>query len=113
MISSIILQITGTDSLSHVPQVVAAKHASLSLLDLLIKGGVIMIPIGVVSLIAVYIFLERYFAIRKASKEDTTFMNKIREYILSLKIDQAKALCEATNTPESRMIERGIGRIGK
>lgn len=114
MISSMILQITLADTASHVQaHAAAAKHVSLSLLDLLIKGGYIMIPLGIVSLLAVYIFIERFFAIRRASHEDVSFMAKIREYILNFKIDQAKTLCTSSNTPESRMIERGIGRIGK
>jgi biopolymer transport protein ExbB len=86
---------------------------SLSLLDLVMKGGWIMLPIFILSFLAVFIFIERLVAIIKARKEDNNFMNKIKEYILEMKLDNAKTLCQATNTPVSRMIEKGIARIGK
>ncbi len=86
---------------------------SLSLLDLVMKGGWIMLPIFILSFLAVFIFIERLVAIIKARKEDNNFMSKIKEYILDMKIDNAKTLCQATNTPVSRMIEKGIARIGK
>jgi len=86
---------------------------SLSLLDLLQKGGIIMIPIVILSLLAVYFFFERLIAIKKASREDTNFMNNIKDFILNMKIDAAKAFCKSTNTPVSRMVEKGINRIGR
>lgn len=72
-----------------------------------------MIPIFALSVIAMYIFLERYFAIRKATKEDANFMNRIRDYIHEGKIDSALALCQSKDTPVSRMISKGIKRIGR
>jgi biopolymer transport protein ExbB len=86
---------------------------SLSFFDLALKGGWIMIPIFLLSVAAVYIFFERYFAIRKASVTDVNFMNRIREYIHEDKIDAALALCRSQNTPVARMIEKGIQRIGR
>lgn len=86
---------------------------SLSLLDLLQKGGIIMIPIVILSLLAVYFFFERLIAIKKASREDTNFMNNIKDFVLNMKIDAAKAFCKSTNTPVSRMVEKGINRIGR
>jgi len=86
---------------------------SLSLLDLLQKGGIIMIPIVILSLLAVYFFFERLIAIKKASREDTNFMNNIKDFIINMKIDAAKAFCKSTNTPVSRMVEKGINRIGR
>ena len=86
---------------------------SLSLFDLVMKGGWIMLPILLLSVLAVFIFLERLVVIIKARKEDNNFMNKIKEYILEMKIDNAKTLCQSTNSPVSRMIEKGISRIGK
>ncbi|KAB2871494.1 MAG: MotA/TolQ/ExbB proton channel family protein [Bacteroidales bacterium] len=86
---------------------------SLSFFDLALKGGWIMIPLFLLSIVAIYIFSERYLAIRKASETDANFMNRIREYIHEDKIDSALALCQSKNTPVARMIEKGIQRIGR
>lgn len=72
-----------------------------------------MIPIAVLSLIAVYIFFERFFAIKKAARIDENFMNRIKDYIHDDKIDSALALCQSMNNPVARMIEKGISRIGR
>ena len=85
----------------------------LSLWELTLQGGPVMIPIAILSVIAVYIFIERYLAIKKASKEDENFMNKIRDFIYESKLDAAKALCSSNQSPIARMIEKGISRIGK
>ncbi len=89
------------------------NETSVSYLDLAIKGGWVMIPIAVLSVIAVYIFIERYIAIRNASKIDQNFMNRIKDYIHDGKIESAQALCQSTNNPLARMIEKGISRIGR
>ncbi len=86
---------------------------SLPIIDLVIKGGWIMAILGLLSIIAVYVFLERYFVITKASHEDKNFMNNIRNFILEGKLDSAKALCQTNNTPIGRMIEKGLLRLGK
>ena len=85
----------------------------LSFLDLAIKGGWVMIPIILLSFIAVYIFFERYFAIKGASKIDINFMNRIKDYIHDGKLDSAHALCQSFSNPVARMIEKGINRIGR
>ncbi len=85
----------------------------LSLWDLSVKGGWLMIPLVVLSFIAIYIFIERFLATQKAAKEDANFMSNIRKYILEGQIDSAKALCQANSTPLARMIEKGIMRIGR
>ena len=72
-----------------------------------------MLPILLLSVIAVYIFFERYFAINKASQIDTNFMNRIKDYIFDGKVDNAMTLCESYNNPTARMIEKGILRIGR
>lgn len=82
-------------------------------LSLALKGGWVMIPILVLSVIAVYIFVERYYAIKKAQKIDINFMNRIRDYIMDGKIDAAKNLCETTDNPVAHMIHKGISRIGR
>ena len=90
-----------------------AGSMKLTLLDLTIKGGWVMIPIILLSFVAVYIFVERFYVIRKASNEDTNFMNRINDYIHDGKIDAAVALCRSTDSPSSRMIEKGITRLGR
>jgi len=90
-----------------------AKDINLSYWDLAIKGGVIMIPIAILSVIGIYIFVERYFAIRTAGKIDENFMNRIKDYIHDGKIDAAVALCQSMPNPVARMIEKGIHRIGR
>lgn len=87
---------------------------SISILELIIQGGwYIMIPLGILSVIAVYIFAERYMAIKKASKEEKDFMNKIRDYIHEGKVESASHMCQSADTPMSRIIGKGITRIGR
>jgi len=87
--------------------------AKLTLLDLAIKGGWVMIPIILLSFVAAYIFIERYYVIRKATREDQNFMNRIKDYIHEGKIDAALALCRSTDSPSARMVEKGISRLGR
>jgi len=82
-------------------------------IDLAMKGGWIMIPILVLSVIAVYIFFDRFFAIKKAGKFDSGLLDKVKVYISSGKIDAATALCRSSSNPASRMLEKGISRIGR
>jgi len=91
----------------------AASEIKLTLLDLAIKGGWVMIPIILLSFVAAYIFIERFYVIRKATKEDQNFMNRIKDYIHDGKIDAALALCKSTDSPSARMIEKGISRLGR
>jgi len=86
---------------------------TMPIFELTLKGGWIMIPIALLSILAIYIFVERYFAIRKAAKEDVHFMNRIKEFIHEGKIDAAIRLAQTTDTPVSRMIVAGIRRIGR
>lgn len=81
--------------------------------ELVLKGGWIMIPIFLLSVIAVYIFVERYYAIKKASKIDPRFMEQIKDNIHNSRIDSARILCRTNETPAARMIEKGISRIGR
>ncbi|HCI57227.1 MAG: MotA/TolQ/ExbB proton channel family protein [Bacteroidetes bacterium] len=111
---SILLQITQavTDSATALQPAVKAEQ-SISFLDLVIKGGPIMIPLGLLSVAAVYIFFERYFTIRKSSNIDKNFINQIKDFVHTGNVDAAKALCRNTNHPVARMIEKGLLRLGK
>ena len=88
-----------------------------SILELMTSGGIggilIMAFLGVLSIFAVYIFFERFGAIRSANKVDPNFMNNIKDMVMDGKLDAAGALCKAESTPVARMIEKGISRIGK
>lgn len=81
--------------------------------DLALKGGVMMIPLLLLSILAIYIFIERLVVIRKAAKNDNTFMERIKDYIHDGEIDTAMNLCKKTNTPYSRLIAKGISRLGR
>lgn len=89
------------------------SEASLSLLDLIMKGGFIMIPLGVLSVLTVYFFFERFMVLKKSSKLDPNFMNNIKDYIHNGNKDAAKALCRNSASPAARIIEKGVSRIGK
>jgi biopolymer transport protein ExbB len=85
----------------------------IDIFDEFLKGAYIYIPQLILSIIAVYIFIERTMAINKSLKEEGNFMAKIKDYINQGKLDSARNLCATTNTPSARMIEKGISRIGK
>jgi biopolymer transport protein ExbB len=123
MLNSILVQIV-TNGATTAAQVVdtaravattpvVPKQDTISLLDLIMKGGYIMIPIGLLSILAIFYFFERFLAIRKASKIDVNFMNNIKDYIHNGNIDAAKALCRNTPAPAAKMVEKGVSRIGK
>ena len=84
-----------------------------TLLDIIIKGGIIMIPIAILSIIAIYVFIERYFTIRRYVSTDVDFMNNIHGFIQGGQTDSALTLCRHTDKPIARMIEKGISRLGK
>lgn len=91
----------------------AAPVAELNMRDLSLKGGVIMIPLLILSILAIYIFIERAVVIRKAAREDHTFMDRIKDYIHEGDVDAALNLCKKTDTPYARLIEKGITRLGR
>ncbi len=111
MINGIILQIT--ENAQNIAAAGSEGEITLPIVDLVLKGGWIMGVIGVLSVIAFYIFIERYFVILRASKEDKGFINKIRDYIHDGKLESARALCVSNNSPVGRMIDKGISRIGR
>jgi biopolymer transport protein ExbB len=84
-----------------------------SLWDILIKGGPLMIPLGVLLVIAIFVFFERYMAIKKASKMDDNFMSIIRDHIVTGNVTAARSLTKNTNTAVANMLDKGIQRIGK
>ena len=94
-------------------QVTEATEIRMSLWDMTVQGGWIMLILAIFSVIALYIFIERFVTINRASKKDDMFMETIRSYMKDGKLNDAKVLCQKNSTPLSRMIEKGISRIGK
>lgn len=88
-------------------------ESTMSLWDLTLKGGWLMAPIAAMAIVAVYIFFERYFAIKKAAQFENNFIDRIRDYIHEGKVDSASNLCRSTDRPVARMIEKGIKRLGR
>ena len=103
------------DSLNRAMQQTAATNSgkTISFFDLIYMGGWIMIPLGILLLLTVYVFAERYIAIRHASKIDDNFMNIIRDHIVSGNVTAARSFAKNTNNPVARIIDKGIQRIGK
>ncbi|HEY5591803.1 MAG TPA: MotA/TolQ/ExbB proton channel family protein [Paludibacter sp.] len=98
---------------SLVPTAVTTTPNEMNLWEMFKYGGPIMYILVIMFAIAVYIFIERLITLKEASKEDKTFMNRIKDYISDGKIDAAKKLCRDTNSPTSRMVEKGISRLGR
>jgi biopolymer transport protein ExbB len=85
----------------------------MHLIDLLFKGGWIMVPLLILSVATVFVFVERWMAIQKATKTDDNFMNIIRDNILSGNVTAARNFAKNTNNPVGRIIDKGLQRIGK
>jgi len=89
-------------------------NGELSVWELTKRGGWwIMGPLALMSILAVYIFVERFLVIQKATKDETGFMNDIRDLIGEGKVDSAKKLCQTQDSPLAKMVEKGISRLGR
>ncbi len=116
MLSFILLQVqlgVQEELADTLVQVQGPAQETLTIWSLALKGGIVMIPLAIMSIVAIYIFIERYFAISRASDEETNFMNNIRDFIHSGRIDSAKSLCRNNQSPIAMMIAKGIVRIGR
>src|SRR5688572_9231997 len=91
----------------------AATAPEISIIDMLTKGGVLMIPLALLFVGAIFVFFERLFYIRKAAKIEGNFMNIIRDNIVTGNLAAARSLARNTNNPVARIIDKGIQRIGK
>ena len=89
------------------------QNSQISVWELTQKGGWLMIPLALLLLVSIYIFFERLFATSRVTKADNNFLQQIKGLIQQGKIDEAKQLCTATDKPYSRMIEKGVSRIGR
>ncbi|MGB0850242.1 MAG: MotA/TolQ/ExbB proton channel family protein [Bacteroidia bacterium] len=113
---SILLQIVTNDGTAASDTLSATETSTggaLDVLNLIWKGGVVMIPIGILLVIAIYLCIERYLTIKKAGKLDDKFMGGIKEMVLDGDLKGAIRLCHDKATPIALMIEKGLSRIGK
>jgi biopolymer transport protein ExbB len=115
---SLLLQVTDTtkkiiDTLHTAAQTTALPQSELRFGDLLIKGGWVMVPIGILAVLGLVIFFERYFTIRKASKDESSLMAQVRSSIVAGNLDTAIAICKNSNSPLGRMLQKGLLRIGR
>ena len=112
---SVLLQVANPPAeniIELTPQTISTE-AQMNIIDLAIKGGWIMIVLLVLSLVAMFVFIERLMVIRRAGKRDESFMSRIKDYIYEGKVESALNLCQSTNSPTARMIEKGISRLGR
>ena len=102
------------DTANHAAQQLAPiPQQELHFGDLILKGGWVMVPIGILAVLGLVIFFERYFTIRKASKNESNLMIQVRESIHSGNLQSAIAICRNSNTPLGRMLQKGLLRIGR
>lgn len=115
MLNFVLLQVSSpvAEGVDSAVQTAQQEGIVTRFFDLAMKGGVLMIPILVLSLIAVFIFIDRYIAIKKAGKVDASLLDRVKDYIMQGKIDAALTLARSQDNPTSRMIEKGITRIGR
>lgn len=114
MLLSIFLQaVQMADSTTNAAAATSGGEMPDNLWQLAVKGGVVMIPIGVMLVASIYLAIERWLTIQKAAKIEPTFMMNIKDMVLNDNIMGADSLCKRTNSPIARMIEKGVSRIGK
>ena len=109
----LILQASSALATTPATTAIETPAAEMNLWQMFQYGGPIMYILVAMFALAVYLFIERLITLKQASKEDNSFMNRIKDYIYDGKIDAAKKLCHDTNTPTSRMVEKGISRLGR
>jgi biopolymer transport protein ExbB len=112
ILTMILLQTLAIDSLTTAPAAVAASSQSIGLLDLLIKGGFMMLPLYGLFVLAIFIFIQKLIVIRKASKTPGSLMDQVKILVQNGQVEKAKMLCAGENTPVAGMISKGIDRIG-
>ncbi|MET4073224.1 MotA/TolQ/ExbB proton channel family protein [Hymenobacter sp. UYCo722] len=100
------------DTLNTAATAAPLASTDVPVIDLLMRGGLIMIPLVALSLLSFYIILERYFTIRKAAGDPDSFMASIRALMVKGDLAGAKLLCAQTASPLARMVEKGLRRIG-
>ncbi|WP_426059172.1 MotA/TolQ/ExbB proton channel family protein [Hymenobacter sp. B1770] len=112
--SAFFLQIAAAaaDTVNTVVSDAPIVQSDVPVIDLILRGGLIMVPLLALSLVSVYIIIERYFTIRRAAGNPESFMNGIRSLMVKGDLAGAKLLCAQTASPLARMVEKGLRRIG-
>lgn len=119
MLLSTLIQIVNTASdsinntLNSMPVGGQPTQATLSLFDLLIKGGWVMVPIGILFLLTIYFFIERLLTVSRTPNAESNFIHNLKDMLSNGNIDAAKTLCKHTKGPQALMVEKGIMRLGK
>lgn len=110
----ILLQTLSTDNSMAVDSlaIMDAGNGDIGLLDLLIKGGYMMIPLYALFVLAIFIFVERIITLRKAQKSPKHLMDQIKILVQGGQVDKARILCQGETTPVANMIAKGLERIG-
>ncbi len=112
MLLHIFLQIVTGDSSVADSTATASTQVELSLLDLLIRGGWVMLPIALLLFAAIYLFIERTLYVRSASRMDADFLGKIRDKLRDEDVRGATDVCRNAKFPMARILEKGLSRIG-
>jgi biopolymer transport protein ExbB len=111
MLSQLLLQIseTAVQTTNTTEQIIE----KMNIFNLAVKGGWIMIVLGVLSILAVYLFIERYLALNKAFKEDQSFMTSIKNFIHKGDVQSARNLTASNTSPIGKMLDKGLSRLGR
>ncbi|MDR2764538.1 MAG: MotA/TolQ/ExbB proton channel family protein [Tannerella sp.] len=114
-IVSVLLQVTnpGVEAPFNLSDPAVPAVAQMDIMDLAQKGGPIMFVLLALSLLALFIVIQRWLVIRQAGRSDDAFMSRIRDYIHDGKVESALNLCHSTDSPTARMIGKGISRLGR
>lgn len=110
---TVVSVVTDTVQNALTPADATAPVESLTVWELCLEGGYIMIPLALLSIICIYILVERALVINRAAREDRSFMSRIKDYIHEEEFETALNLCRTTDTPYARLIAKGISRIGR
>ncbi|GAB3308568.1 MotA/TolQ/ExbB proton channel family protein [Hymenobacter humi] len=112
--SAFLLQVAATaaDTVNTAVSDASIVQSDVPVIDLILRGGWIMVPLVALSILSVYIIIERYFTIRRAAGNPDSFMNGIRSLMVKGDLAGAKLLCAQTASPLARMVEKGLRRIG-
>src|SRR5215218_3014130 len=108
-----LLQVVDTLNQAATSQADINKDGNISLGELLTLGGWIMVPLLALFFVMLFVFFERFIAIRRASRIEGNFMNIIRDHIVTGNVTAARSFAKNTNNPVARIIDKGIQRIGK
>ena len=107
----------GAQSAQENLEEVVSEEKTLSIYQLIMDGGiggqVVILVLLLLLVVGLYIYFERFFAIKAASKTDKNFMNQIRDHVSNGKLEAAQILCAQQSSPAARLIEKGVSRIGK